>query len=289
MMRTALIDADVLSYEISSVGQFKDELTGEIIYRNFDDVAEMLDLKIREILLESECDKAKLYLTGDSVLNTHINKQHKFLGEKLEVFEPNFRHETAKVKPYKGTRKQEKPYHFHNLRAYMLSEYDCVVSNGIEADDLICIDLQYGIDVVACTRDKDLRMVTGWHYGWACGKQPAFGPERVDYLGYIKLREGKTKKLDGVGIKFFFAQVIMGDAVDNIPGLPKKGPVFAYELLADADSELECFKRVKQEYIKVYGDEWEEKLREQVDLLWMIRELDENNNPVFYKFPEEEV
>jgi len=181
----------------------------------------------------------------------------------------------------------------------MLSQYDCIVTDGMEADDLICINLfrdyqdgllgqQYslGSKLICCSRDKDLRMCPGWHYGWQCGKQEQFGPTFVDELGHLEISQGSPKKLRGTGLKFFYAQLITGDTVDNIPGLPKKGPAFAYKLLAECGSEVECFKAVKQAYEEVFGEVWENALREQTDLLWMIRELNEDGSLKFYGWPE---
>jgi 5'-3' exonuclease len=161
----------------------------------------------------------------------------------------------------------------------------------MEADDLICIDLYHDWFIykdettIACTRDKDLRMCPGMHYGWKCGKQEQFGPIFVDELGHLELSQGSPKKLKGTGLKFFYAQLITGDVVDNIPGLPKRGPAFAYKLLSECRSEVECFKAVKQAYEEVFGEVWENALREQTDLLWMIREINNDGTLKFYEWP----
>lgn len=296
----ALIDADILSYEISSCGQFKDELTDEIVIRDFGSVSDLLDQKIKEICAEAFTDESPtLYLTGDEHLLKHVNRARKYDEQEAKVYNPNFRNALAKVKPYKGTRKAEKPFHFHNLRVYMLSQYDCVVTEGMEADDLICVELykdyvkHHGLDhpikVIACTRDKDLRMCPGLHFGWVCGKQPAFGPMLVDEFGSIELIRGSSVKIRGTGIKFFYSQLLTGDAVDNIPGLPKVGPVAAFGHLDGCKSEEECFKTIKALYRGYYGDDfYEEALREQVDLLWMVRELNEDGTLKFYEYPQED-
>jgi len=242
-----------------------------------------------------------LYLTGDEKLLYHVNRARIRGDEEALIFKPNFRHGVAKTKPYKGNRKQEKPYHFHNLRAYMLSEYNCIVTEGIEADDKICIDMfdeykmgklsaQYGFgtNVICCSRDKDLRMCPGWHYGWTCGKQEQFGPVFLDELGHLELSSGASKKLRGSGLKFFYAQLITGDTVDNISGLPKHGPVRAFNELSGCGTEEELFAKVKALYQGVYGDDWEQHLREMADLLWMIREVNEDGSLKFYQWPIKE-
>lgn len=284
-----LIDSDILVYEIANCGQYLDE-AGQLVVREFDYVASLLDDKIREI--EALCwatEPSVLYLTGDRKLIKSINKKRKHEGEIELEFKPNFRFETAKKKEYKGTRKPDKPFHYANIREYMLANYECVVSHGIEADDMICVELQRNgnkLDVICCSRDKDLRMVAGMHFGWECGKQPQFGPQRVDFIGEIRLSRDR-KNIKGEGIKFFYSQLITGDNVDNIPGLRGGGAVLAFESLADLGTEELLFECVAGLYEKKYGEDWRAEFQEQADLLYMIRELDEEGNPIKYVMVDE--
>lgn len=290
-----LIDADILSYEISSCGQYyepEDVKRETLIIRDFDSVANLLDQKIKEIVAECNSDEEPtLYLTGDEKLLYHVNRMRVRDGEEVKTFKPNFRVGIAQAKPYKGNRKQDKPFHFHNLRAYMLSQYDCIVTEGMEADDLICIDL-YGSGntlkncfTIACTRDKDLRMCTGWHYGWKCGKQEQFGPTFIGVIGNLELTQGNPKKLRGTGLKFFYSQLLTGDTVDNIGGLPKHGPVRAFNELSECTTEEELYSKVKELYRRVYAKDWGRNLKEQCDLLWMVRELNDDGSLKFYEPP----
>ena len=53
----------------------------------------------------------------------------------------NFRHDIAVTEPYKGNRKEkEKPVHLEAIRQYLIKDWNAVVSEGEEADDLIAID-----------------------------------------------------------------------------------------------------------------------------------------------------
>jgi hypothetical protein len=272
-------------YEIANCGQFIDEVTGELVVREFDYVAALLDDKVREI--EALCwatEPSVLYLTGDRKLTKSLNKKRVHEGKEPVEFKPNFRFEVAKQKEYKGTRKQEKPFHYNNIREYMLANYECVVAEGMEADDMICVELVRSgekLDVICCSRDKDLRMVPGMHFGWECGKQPQFGPKRVDFIGEISLSKDR-KSVKGTGIKFFYSQLITGDTVDNIPGLRGAGAVLAHESLAELEAEGAMFECVAGLYEKKYGEDWRVELKEQAALLWMIRELDEKGEPVHY-------
>src|SRR5699024_9976590 len=134
-----LIDCDVLNYQCSFAGQFKDELTGEVIMKDFDYVAEDLAYKVKEITEECMSDEPPLmFLTEDS--------------------DSVFRHKLAKTLPYKGNRDSRKPKHFYNTVAYVRSEFDCVSGYGLEADDLLAIyATRDPTNSVICSVDKDLR------------------------------------------------------------------------------------------------------------------------------------
>ena len=292
-----LIDADVLRMEIGSVGQTVDE-DGEIVMRSWDFVQELLDAKIHEICELVWADEPPtLFLTSDS-------RTHKILHRKTDAeFIPNFRYEVADVKPYKGTRKSDKPLHYDNLTAYMLNCYDCVVAEGLEADDLLAIhqtnyrtgrwtgDDGRPVESVICSRDKDLRMVEGYHYSWTCGKQEAFGPECVDAKGYLQPtyddggEKPKLTKVFGVGSSFFCYQLLVGDTVDNIPGIPRVGPVKALKILEGCDSTEDMLKAVRDAYREHYEGSWPERMLEQGQLLWMCTEM-KGGEPVMWKLPE---
>lgn len=59
--------------------------------------------------------------------------------------------------------------------------------------------------------------------------------------------------LKGCGLKFFYAQIIMGDDADNYSGLKGKGPSYAYELLDKCNSEKELYYAVLNAYKEYYG------------------------------------
>lgn len=281
----ALIDADIPLFESASIGTDKE--TG--VHHSFDYVEAVFLNKIQEILTAVEAETYTLFLTGKG----------------------NFRYDVATVKPYKGTRVNEKPFHYANLKAYIMSLPQGVLVEGMEADDALAIAQtkaeiarrndegevdERGEVTCICTRDKDLRQVEGWHYGWEMGSQPEFPLQHVSELGGLELtrklkEDGRVKstKLTGTGAKFFYSQLITGDTVDNIPGLPGKGAVVAYDSLRYCESELEMYDMVSLLYHEKYGDEGEERLLEQAYLLWMIRELNEDGSPVMWVPPTEDV
>ena len=284
----------MLVYELGFSGQYYEEeeyeaglfrKTDKLIIRDFSFVAELLDQRIKEI--EAECwanEPPTLFLTNDRTLNKQWNRLRKIRGEEPIECKPNFRTAIAEAKVYKGQRTQEKPFHRDNIRAYMLSEYDVVVANGMEADDMLAITQTNAppLTTIICTRDKDLRMVKGMHYGWPCGKQLAYGPKQVEGLGELELN---GTKLTGTGCKFFYSQVLTGDSTDNYPGLPRCGPAGAFKLLEGKQSEAELFEAVSGAYRDKFGDGWEEKLIEQARLAWMVVETDDQGEPVMWECP----
>lgn len=284
-MRTALIDADVLRYECGSVGQKLNKETGEVDILPFDFVKEVFDERVRTIVEGSESTSFKLYLTADKVTQRLALRAGRVEG----VYLPNFREALAEGKVYKGTRKQDKPFHWINLTAYLQSgAFDLQLAIGCEADDLIGIQhTDSPSDTIICTRDKDLRMVPGLHYGWECGKQPEFGPVEYDSLGKIELIRSKSgTKIKGGGFKFFASQLLTGDVVDNIGGARGIGPVTAYGILADLPSERDCFSAVVSTFKEVGGDKWKELLTEQCHLLWIIRERNEDGSLKHFNIEE---
>jgi len=160
-------------------------------------------------------------------------------------------------------------------------------TTGYEADDAMAIQqCQSEEDKVICSRDKDLRMVPGYHYGWESGKQGEFDLQYIDEIGYLELNVDK-KKVEGGGILFFYAQMLMGDTVDNIPGCKGIGYKKAYELLNGLTDPLEMEEVVWHTYKEKHPDKSLEELRElfieQGRLLWMIREMDEEGNLVHWE------
>lgn len=290
----ALIDADILVYEVGAAGQYKDEVTGELVMRNFDEVTEHFQEKVKQIeALVWATEPSVLYMGAGELLLKSMNKQKRREGLPEVEFVRNFRFDIAKIKPYKGNRKAPKPLHYDNLREWIVANYPCKVAVGYEADDLLCADLykthkDKSLDAIACSRDKDLKMVPGMHFGWECGRQPQFGPKRVTELGSLSISNNK-KKISGDGILFFYAQMLTGDTVDNIAGCKGCGPVAAFKLLTECKTEREAYEVVRAKYLEVYGKFWLKQYMENANLLWIAREFNEDGTPTSYQLPEEEL
>jgi len=130
----------------------------------------------------------------------------------------------------------------------MISAWAFSVQEKQEADDAISIRA-YALgeeDYIICSIDKDLDNVRGWHYNF--GKNERY---------FVKEEEA---------IKNFYRQVLTGDRVDNVPGLPGIGPKKAEKILQDCCTEEELYKAVLEAY---KGDV--SLLTEQAQLLWLRR------------------
>jgi hypothetical protein len=287
---------ELLVHEVAVLGQYYEEDDKDkehLLFRHFNYLEEVLTTRIEEICEAAGCDnEPTIYLSGKN----------------------NFRYDIATVKPYKGNRKNlEKPIHFENVKWFLISRYNAIIVDGMEADDALAIHqtaevseekivglgIQTVHPTVICTRDKDLRQVPGWHYGWEVGLQPEYPLTFVDELGELNatykesiskstgLPTKSFKKLSGTGYLFFCSQILTGDSTDNIPGLKGCGPKKAYDLLSDAKDEGEAFRAVFNAYREVYDDEMESRrsLLEQARLVWMVREVNEDGNPVMWEIP----
>lgn len=141
-------------------------------------------------------------------------------------------------------------------------------------------------NTVTISSDKDSAITPTWHYNPDTRKMqwvtlmgellPKYKNAMVNNYEYIpiggyytrgpKAGQPKTKRvlvgkkpsealtdLKGSGLRFFYAQVIMGDTADNYKGLKGKGMTFAYNLLNNCNSERELYYAVLNAYKEVYG------------------------------------
>lgn len=261
----ALIDADILLHEIGYAAEvgWRSVTEGREEIPPFDYVERLLNARIANILGMCEATSYQLYHTEGRT----------------------FRYDIAKTKPYKGNRKDQRPWHFKNLLVYIRDVLGSKHQPGLEADDVLAIEhtrmKEYGEESILVSRDKDLRQVPGMFYSYELGKQPSFGPTLITKEGYLELSE--EGKLTGTGNLFFYAQLLTGDSVDNIPGCKGIGPVKAYDILTDEDRDDPLLDRVLECYDKTYGkDKGMKMLMEQGQLLWLVRRIGYDGKPIYW-------
>ena len=134
--------------------------------------------------------------------------------------------------------KSTKPSWFDDLKSWTVDYYDgCVLTDNCEADDMIRIwSLELdkaGINRCVVTVDKDLDCIPGKHFNPRKGEFYEVSEDWADY--------------------FYWKQLLMGDAVDNIPGLPGIGPKKAEIMLTNASTENERKAVVCKAYNHYYG------------------------------------
>jgi hypothetical protein len=165
-----------------------------------------------------------------------------------------FRHREAVTRPYKGNRKAEhRPTYEKEIRNYLIANWNCVIAEDEEADDLMGIGQTEFPDSTIITMDKDLDQVPGKKYNWIKEEHSVITPEQAHYN--------------------FHMQLLTGDSTDNIPGLPGIGPGKAAKALHGMEGPMDQLEEVCRMYqIHSGKEDWWSYLQEQGRLLYIRRE-----------------
>lgn len=198
--------------------------------------------------------------------------------------EGNFRDEISPT--YKATRNTRKPKHYDGIYEYLLRA-GAIPCSGMEADDAVSLELwkdyekqrpeeaEESCSIVCYSADKDLLNTPGWHINL-----------KSDEPFWVSEQDA---------LKHFVKQLLMGDRVDNIQGIPcvpkefanklnlrgtKVGPKNAEKILEainwDLDSDL-ILGAIKSLYSTVHSTDY---FYDTADLLWMSREIGEEGFPI---------
>ena len=229
---------------------------------------QMAKKMIQKIIKDTECgDDYEIYISGEG----------------------NYRDEIALTKPYKGHRPEEKNPHYEDIREYLQSNWGATKVDGMEVDDRVSILLwedflkadtkKEHAYVVLSSPDKDLNNTPGWHYN-----------PRTRETYWVTQRQAD---------RHFYWQMLMGDPVDNIPGLPHGDAKVQKEFDLSFHIKTSCGKKTATEIMKrsTSANEAEENMYfcyvrwaidcglsyedlveyiiEQGQLLWMLREENE--------------
>lgn len=138
----------------------------------------------------------------------------------------NFRHHVAVSQAYKGNRRQYKTLEEQALgEAYaervseakniLYKRYGAEFVNIYESEDMVAIRAteltRQGVEHIIAAVDKDLLQVPGKFYNYNTARRREITPKQ--------------------GLYNFYTQLLMGDRVDNIPGLPGIGKAKAKKIL----------------------------------------------------------
>ena len=253
--RTLIIDADGPAYRAAAT--VKTVPTG---LRKFQS-------EILEQIFLADCESGEAFLTHET-----CTKAGRF---------------TIKaVQPYQGQRSSGvKPPLLPLVReaAWLegaMPEFDVHMEKVVEADDaMMMLSYQLGDDGVVRSDDKDLRMTPYPYYEIKRGViMPA------DPFGELWIDDSTvTPSLKGRSLKFFWAQMMMGDSADHIKGLLKyKGSNVGYSGAYKALHPLKDIEAVCNTVIDAYRAIDQNPLAEGW-LLWMLRSPTDN---VFHYFNE---
>lgn len=274
----ALVDGDVLVYHAAFAAQkalyFYTAPEGVIQFDCMDDFKQYakkhgIDVKeakftsklVKQVHVFPRSEAAVILrnLLLDILQNSKCKSYTIFLSGK-----ENFRDKVAVTRGYKATRQDaERPVHYEYVRSLLTSKYNAVTTEGQEADDAIGIAASEDNTVIASI-DKDLNGIPGRHYDWK-----------------NKLR---YRVSESDAIYFFCLQCLMGDGVDNIPGIPGMGEKKATGLLSPhRDNPAKLWEIVKEEYARgpfVFKNGLSvpinhDYLTEQAQLLWIRRQSEE--------------
>lgn len=213
MKDVVLIDSDIIAYR---VGFTTETLPVEIAEIRTDEL-------IRRIVHETEAQDYKCFLSGTE----------------------NFRYDIYPA--YKGQRAgKPKPVHLEAIREHIVRYHTGRVSNGVEADDELAIELTArGEGAILASVDKDLLQVPGWHYN--------FVKEKTSYITPLG------------GLRNLYGQIIAGDGADNVPSYDGKirneVPQFIARLQAplfEMDNEWDMWNHCLDIFLEQASNEVEE-------------------------------
>ena len=184
-----LIDADLVCYRCAaSVGDGAEDIAHA-----------RCDTLVRELIHTTNSEYYTCFLTGQNNFRKQINPE------------------------YKANRKDTVPPQWlQSCRQFLVQEWNAVVSDGCEADDLLGITQTE--DSIIASLDKDLLMIPGNHYNW------------------VNDEFTTTTPLDG--LRCLYRQMLIGDRVDNIFGVDGIGKVKAARIIDVLDDEQDMIETV---------------------------------------------
>ncbi len=265
----SIIDGDILAFRCSAANETRSikathKTTGqEIICPHRTSLKE----QIKDSFSIEEFDIVDVQTPEDishafHAINTTIEALKKSCkADEVEIYlsgVDNFRDKLPLPTKYKSGRSSTKPLQLKECRDYLELKKKAEVVNGREVDDKLaqrCAEgLAQGIKTIACTIDGDQNGVAGWMYNWTKQSEPFL----VKGFGEIRLVKD-NKDFDGYGRVFYYAQWVLGDAIDafkpcEIAG-KKFGVVSMYNLLKDCKTDKEAVEAVYKQYKTWYPKE----------------------------------
>lgn len=151
----------------------------------------------------------------------------------------NFRKEVATTKPYKGQRKEDPEgvrYWKPIIKGHLLDHWGFTQVDGQEADDACSVAhslYSQEYEVTIAHIDWDLDAIPGKHFNYGKSLYYSLTPFQAQYN--------------------FWHQMITGCSGDEVPGLPKGGPVKATKVLLGLEDEEYLKEAVQDAYYDKLG------------------------------------
>lgn len=174
-------------------------------------------------------------------------EQPEYLTVAFDVSAPTFRHEI--YKEYKGTRKQMDPELKEQVPVMkeVLRAMGVLIMEqaGLEADDILGTMAKSaereGMEVSLVSGDRDLLQIASDHIKIRIPKTKGGKTEVRDYYAKDVIAEYQVDPIQFIDLK-----ALMGDASDNIPGVPKIGQKTAEKLMVEYGSLDQIYEHVEE-------------------------------------------
>jgi len=197
----ALIDADIVAWR--AAGSLKEDDPTDLAFYRTDRIME-------DLLHEVGTDEYEAFLSGST----------------------NFRYDLYPA--YKANRDRPRPPSLQPTREYLVTTWNAVVCDGIEADD--ALGKAQEATTIICSIDKDLLQIPGFHYN------------------FVK-KEFQTVSLED-SYRNFYKQCLLGDRSDNVPGFdgmarqkPTKLIQSWFNELDSMSDPIEMFEFVRERFV----------------------------------------
>lgn len=239
-MRVALIDADIVAFRCAA------SCKGE-------DPPEIANLRADRLMRQT-------------IENTQADAHLGFISGSR-----NYRYDL--FPDYKANRRGAvDPIHRQSVKEFLILEWMCLVSDGIEADDAIGIEhtrfTRQGDVPIICSIDKDFKQLSGRFYDFVLDKHFEVGQDEAK--------------------RYFYKQLVLGDKSDNIPGYdgkarqkPTKLIQHYYDLIGLAETEWGMYNQAFDAFME--GGQTQDDLHLTAQLCYILR-----NEGEFWKPPEQE-
>lgn len=133
---------------------------------------------------------------------------------------------------YKAQRSQIPPRWWESVKQGFIRRWGAIEANDYEVDDFVLATKNMLKDSFIVAIDKDLLSLEGKHYNW-------------------KTQEWIEVSKVSASVKFW-TDMVVGQPIDNIKGIPGRGPKFAENLFTWA--EVSIGVAVITEYVKHFGE-----------------------------------